>query len=156
MRRLSVNSQALVTVGLISALTAVCIFVLIGGAKSEKERSAFVGSNLKEREQVLENVKITRTVPDMQVNYRIETIRLTQYPEQNIGELVSPVLTETRADGTQIFVTAQTGAIDGNEESIELKGDVEIIERQLPENTEKTRMNTNQFIVNFQSQNTIQ
>ncbi len=149
MRRISVSSQALVTVVLISALTAVCIFVLIGGAESEKERLAFVGSNLKEREQVLENVKITRTVPDMQVNYRIETIRLTQYPEQKIGELVSPVLTETRADGTQLVVTAQTGVINGHEESIELKGDVEIIERQLPENTETTRVKTNNFIVNY-------
>ncbi len=149
MRRISVSSQALVTVGLVSALTAVCIFVLIGGTKSEKERSAFVGSNLKEREQVLENVKITRTVPDMQVNYRIETIRLTQYPEQKIGELISPVLTETRADGTQLVVTAQTGVIDDNEETIELKGDVEIIETHLPENTEKTRVNTSKFIVNY-------
>ena len=149
MRRLSFSPQVLVTVGLVSALIAVCIFVLIGGAESEKERLAFVGSNLKEREQVLENVKITRTVPDMQVNYRIETIRLTQYPEQNIGELVSPVLTETRADGTQLVVTALTGVIDGNEEAIELKGDVEIIERQLPENTETTRVNTSQFIANF-------
>lgn len=149
MRRISFSPQVLVTVGLVSALIAVCIFVLIGAAESEKERLAFVGSNLKEREQVLENVKITRTVPDMQVNYRIETIRLTQYPEQKIGELVSPVLTETRADGTQLVVTALTGVIDGNEESIELKGDVEIIERQLPENTETTRVNTSKFIVNF-------
>ena len=149
MRRISVNSQALVTVVLVSALTAVCIFVLIGGAESEKERLAFVGSNLKEREQVLENVKITRTVPDMQVNYRIETIRLTQYPEQKTGKLVSPVLTETRADGTQLVVTAQTGVINGNEESIELNGDVEIIERQLPENTETTRVKTSKFIVNY-------
>ena len=149
MRRIPVSSQALVTVGLVSALTAVCIFVLIGGAKSEKERSAFVGSNLKEREQVLKNVKITRTEPDMQVNYRIETIRLTQYPEQKIGELVSPVFTETRADGTQLVVTAQTGVIDGNEESIELKGDVEIIERQMSENTETTRVKTSKFIVNY-------
>ena len=149
MRRISFSPQVLVTVGLVSALIAVCIFVLIGGAESEKERLAFIGSNLKEREQVLENVKITRTVPDMQVNYRIETIRLTQYPEQNIGELVSPVLTETRADGTQLVVTALTGVIDGNEEAIELKGDVEIIERQLPENTETTRVNTSQFIANF-------
>ena len=149
MRRISFSPQVLVTVGLVSALIAVCIFVLIGGAESERERLAFVGSNLKEREQVLENVKITRTVPDMQVNYRIETIRLTQYPEQKIGELVSPVLTETRADGTQLVVTALTGIIDGNEESIELKGDVEIIERQLPENTETTRVNTSKFIVNF-------
>lgn len=149
MRRISFSPQVLVTVGLVSALIAVCIFVLIGGAESERERLAFVGSNLKEREQVLENVKITRTVPDMQVNYRIETIRLTQYPEQKIGELVSPVLTETRADGAQLVVTALTGIIDGNEESIELKGDVEIIERQLPENTETTRVNTSKFIVNF-------
>ena len=149
MRRISFSPQVLVTVGLVSALIAVCIFVLIGGAESEKERLAFIGSNLKEREQVLENVKITRTVPDMQVNYRIETIRLTQYPEQKIGELVSPVLTETRADGTQLVVTALTGVIDGNEEAIELKGDVEIIERQLPENTETTRVNTSQFIANF-------
>ena len=149
MRRISFSPQVLVTVGLVSALIVVCIFVLIGAAESEKERLAFVGSNLKEREQVLENVKITRTVPDMQVNYRIETIRLTQYPEQKIGELVSPVLTETRADGTQLVVTALTGVIDGNEESIELKGDVEIIERQLPENTETTRVNTSKFIVNF-------
>ncbi len=149
MRRISVSSQALVTVGLVSALTAVCIFVVIGGSKSEKERLAFVGSNLKEREQILENVKITRTVPDMQVNYRIETIRLTQYPEQKIGELVSPVLTETRTDGTQRVVTAQTGVIDGNEELIELKGDVEIIERRLPENTETSRVNTSKFIVNY-------
>ena len=114
MRRISFSPQVLVTVGLVSALIAVCIFVLIGGAKSEKERLAFVGSNLKEREQVLENVKITRTVPDMQVNYRIETIRLTQYPEQKIGEMVSPVLTETRADGTQLVVTGQTGVINGH------------------------------------------
>ena len=149
MRRISVSSQALVTVGLVSALTAVCIFVVIGGSKSEKERLAFVGSNLKEREQILENVKITRTVPDMQVNYRIETIRLTQYPDQKIGELVSPVLTETRTDGTQRVVTAQTGVIDGNEELIELKGDVEIIERRLPENTETSRVNTSKFIVNY-------
>ena len=149
MRRISVSSQALVTVGLVSALTAVCIFVVIGGTKSEKERSAFVSSNLKEREQILENVKITRTVPDMQVNYRIETIRLTQYPEQKIGEMVSPVLTETRADGTQRVVTAHTGVINGNEELVELEGDVEIIEKQLPENTEITRVNTSKFIVNF-------
>jgi len=149
MRRISVSSQALVTVGLVSALTAVCIFVLIGGAESEKERLAFVGSNLKEREQVLENVIITRTVPDMQVNYRIETIKLTQYPEQKIGELVSPVLTETRADGTQRVVTAQTGIIDGSEDLIELKGDVEIIEKQLPENTETMRVHSRNFIVNY-------
>ena len=149
MRGISFSPQVWVTVGLVSALIAVCIFVLIGGAKSEKERLAFVGSNLKEREQVLENVKITRTVPDMQVNYRIETIRLTQYPEQKIGELVSPVLTETRADGIQLVVTAETGVINGNEESIELKGDVEIIERQLPGNSEIKRVNTSQFIVNY-------
>lgn len=149
MRRISVSPQALVAVGLLSALTAVCIFVVISGSKSENERLEFVGSDLKEREQILENVKITRTVPDMQVNYRIETIRLTQYPEQKIGELVSPVLTETRTDGTQLIVTAQSGVIDGNEESIELKGDVEIIERQLPENTETTRVSTSKFIVNY-------
>ncbi|MYD78016.1 MAG: LPS export ABC transporter periplasmic protein LptC [Gammaproteobacteria bacterium] len=149
MRRISFSPQVLVTVGLVSALIVVCIFVLIGGAESEKERLAFVGSNLKEREQILENVKITRTVPELQVNYKIETIRLTQYPEQNIGELVSPVLIETHADGTQLVVTAQTGVIDGNEETIELNGDVEIIERQLPENSEKKRVNTSKFIVNY-------
>ncbi len=148
-RLVNPDPQILIALGLTGAVMAICTIALIGGAKSEKERQSFSSSELEERQQIMENVKITRTVPELHINYTIETQRLTQYPEREWSELVAPVLTEQHVDGTIRVTTARTGVIMKNDHVIEFDGDVEIVEKRSPEQNETVRMTAEKLTVTF-------
>ena len=122
------NPLALIGVVLLGALIVICIVALIGGSQSMKERMGFVSSQLQEREQIVKIVKITRTNPDLQVNYMIESDRLIQYPERGISKFESPVFTEIYADGRKRVITAQKGTLIESTNLLELVGQIEIVE----------------------------
>lgn len=127
-RLIAAGPLALIGVGLVTAMVVISLVAMFGGSRSELERLAFEGSELEEREQVMENVKITRTAANLQVNYMIESIQLTQYPERQISELVSPRLVESHPDGSSRVISAPRGVFYQGDNAIELIGGVTITE----------------------------
>ncbi len=127
-RLIAAGPLALIGVGLVSAMILISFVAMFGGSRSEQERLAFEGSQLEEREQVMKNVKITRTAGNLQVNYMIESSQLTQYPERQVSELVSPRLVESRPDGSSRIISAPMGTYYQGANEIELIGGVKITE----------------------------
>lgn len=141
------NPLALIGVVLLSALIVICIVALVGGSQSMKERMGFVSSQLQEREQIVKNVKITRTNPDLQVNYMIESDSLIQYPERGISKFESPVFTEIYSDGRKRVITAQKGTLVESENLLELVGQVEIVERDSANQTEARTVRSSDLVI---------
>ena len=139
----------LIAVGLSTALVVICFIALFGGSQSERERLAFEGSDLEEREQVMENVKITRTAANLQVNYMIESVRLTRYPERNISEVVTPVLTERRTNGSSRVIEAPAATFFQSDDLIELTGGVEVIEENSDFDAGATIMNSAKLTIHL-------
>ena len=140
---------SLIAIGLSTALVVICFIALFGGSQSERERLAFEGSDLEEREQVMENVKITRTAANLQVNYMIESVRLTRYPERNISEVVTPVLTERRTNGSSRVIEAPAAIFFQSDDLIELTGGVEVIEENSDRGTGATIMNSAKLTIHL-------
>ncbi len=149
MRLTAADPQALIAAGITGVVILLCTIALVGGARSERERMTYASSQLEEHEQVMENVKITRTVPDLRVNYMIETVRLTQYPDRGLSELEAPVLTEVNPDGKVRIITARKGVFVESGNTLELEGDVEIVERQTPESSETTTAHSSKLTIKF-------
>ena len=141
------NPLALIGVVLLGALIVICIVALIGGSQSMKERMGFVSSQLQEREQIVKIVKITRTNPDLQVNYMIESDRLIQYPERGISTFESPVFTEIYADGRKRVITAQKGTLIESTNLLELVGQIEIVERDSANQTKVRTMRSSDLVI---------
>ena len=141
------NPLALIGVVLLGALIVICIVALIGGSQSMKERMGFVSSQLQEREQIVKIVKITRTNPDLQVNYMIESDRLIQYPERGISKFESPVFTEIYADGRKRVITAQKGTLIESTNLLELVGQIEIVERDSANQTKVRTMRSSDLVI---------
>lgn len=141
------NPLALIGVVLLGALIVICIVALIGGSQSMKERMGFVSSQLQEREQIVKIVKITRTNPDLQVNYMIESDRLIQYPERGISKFESPVFTEIYADGRKRVITAQKGTLIESTNLLELVGQIEIVETDSADQTKARTMRSSDLVI---------
>ena len=141
------NPLALIGVVLLGALIVICIVALIGGSQSMKERMGFVSSQLQEREQIVKIVKITRTNPDLQVNYMIESDRLIQYPKRGISKFESPVFTEIYADGRKRVITAQKGTLIESTNLLELVGQIEIVERDSANQTKVRTMRSSDLVI---------
>ena len=141
------NPLALIGVVLLGALIVICIVALIGGSQSMKERMGFVSSQLQEREQIVKIVKITRTNPNLQVNYMIESDRLIQYPESGISKFESPVFTEIYADGRKRVITAQKGTLIESTNLLELVGQIEIVERDSANQTKVRTMRSSDLVI---------
>ena len=141
------NPLALIGVVLLGALIVICIVALIGGSQSMKERMGFVSSQLQEREQIVKIVKITRTNPDLQVNYMIESDRLIQYPERGISKFESPVFTEIYADGRKRVITAQKGTLIESTNLLELVGQIEIVESDSVNQTKVRTMRSSDLVI---------
>ena len=139
--------MALIGVVLLGVLIVICIVALIGGSQSMKERMGFVSSQLQEREQIVKSVKITRTNPDLQVNYMIESDRLIQYPERGISKFESPVFTEIYADGRKRVITAQKGTLIESTNLLELVGQIEIVERDSANQTKVRTMRSSDLVI---------
>ncbi len=149
-RILSAGPLELIAFGLSGALIAICVVAMFGGTRSELERMAFEGSQLEEREQIMEDVKITTTVADLQVNYTIESIKLTQYPERGLSKFVSPVVTERRPDGSERIISAPIGTMVQGENTFELEGGVEIVEKSTTDDTETSIVNASKLTINLE------
>lgn len=141
------NPLALIGIVLLGVLIVICIVALIGGSQSMKERMGFVSSLLQEREQIVKIVKITRTNPDLQVNYMIESDRLIQYPERGISKFESPVFTEIYADGRKRVITAQKGTLIESTNLLELVGQIEIVERDSSNQTKVRTMRSSDLVI---------
>ena len=139
--------MALIGIVLLGVLIVICIVALIGGSQSMKERMGFVSSLLQEREQIVKIVKITRTNPDLQVNYMIESDRLIQYPERGISKFESPVFTEIYADGRKRVITAQKGTLIESTNLLELVGQIEIVERDSSNQTKVRTMRSSDLVI---------
>lgn len=141
------NPLALIGIVLLGVLIVICIVALIGGSQSMKERMGFVSSQLQEREQIVKIVKITRTNPDLQVNYMIESDRLIQYPKRGISKFESPVFTEIYADGRKRVITAQKGTLIESTNLLELVGQIEIVERDSANQTKVRTMRSSDLVI---------
>ena len=139
--------MALIGIVLLGVLIVICIVALIGGSQSMKERMGFVSSQLQEREQIVKIVKITRTNPDLQVNYMIESDRLIQYPKRGISKFESPVFTEIYADGRKRVITAQKGTLIESTNLLELVGQIEIVERDSANQTKVRTMRSSDLVI---------
>ncbi len=79
-----------------------------------------------QRYRVIENVEITGVVPDSQVNYTIESIRLLQFPERGISDMTEPRVTQIDAEGYKRVLEADTGRYYEVDQEVSLKGNVSI------------------------------
>jgi len=146
-RLLSAESSVHITLGLSVAMIAICIVAIFGGSQSEKERLAFQGSQLEEREQVMKNVKITRTAAGLDVNYMIETNRLEQYPERKLAKLDFIRLTVIDQQGNQRVMTAPMGLYDQDSNKIEMLGGVNVTDTNGTDSAVSANLNTEKLTI---------
>ncbi len=114
-----------------------------------KERIATAPPSLEEREQVMENVIITRTKPDIQLDYMIESARLIQYPERGVTEFESPKYTEFHHNGFTRMIVANHGILTEDTNILELTGELEITEKDTPDQIEGRTMNSVNLVINL-------
>ncbi len=130
-------------------IIAVVILAVAGIGVLSLQPPVDLPSTLKvERQRTLKNVKITGTSSISGIHYTIESEILTEYPDQDFGDLIRPRIMQVQLDGLTREIIADKGRYFKTENRIVLEDNV-IVETRSPGAAQPALINTDEYVLDL-------
>ncbi len=101
-----------------------------------------------ERQRTLKNIKITGTSDVSGIHYTIESEILTEYPDQDFGDLVRPRIMQVQTDGLTREIAADKGRYFKSENRVVLEDNV-IVETRSAGAGQPALITTDEYVLDL-------